>query len=67
MMVGALPRMDIAVIKKWQAATGHQRLPFWAEPTSCIPIASCGNSFPLKPIGAARATEWECGGSLPPP
>ena len=27
----------------------------------------CGNSFPPKPIGSARATEWEGGGSLPLP
>ncbi len=33
----------------------------------CIRRVPCGNSFPLKPIGSARATDWERGGSLPPP
>ena len=36
------------------------------EPSSCIPHVPGGNSFPIKPIGSARATEWEGGGSLLP-
>ncbi len=33
----------------------------------CIPLVPGGNSFPINPIGSARATDWEGGGSLPPP
>ncbi len=38
-----------------------------AKPVLCIPPVPGGNSFPLKAIGSARATDWERGGSLPPP
>jgi len=33
---------------------------------SCTHADPGGNLFPVKAIGAARATEWEGGGSLPP-
>ena len=32
-----------------------------------FPSSPGGNSFPAKAIGSARATEWEGGGSHPPP
>jgi hypothetical protein len=36
-----------------------------ATQASLYPRVRRGNSFPHKPIGAARATDWEGGGSLP--